>query len=113
MNSGRSFKNAVKYINNSDNVNFRNYGYFYELTYEYNHDIKTIINETYLNFIYFALNKEDVVIKGDDVIIHNFKEVLDEFIKLSPNLMKKKNWAAILSILDLLSSYPKPGKYKI
>lgn len=105
--------NVLKYISNTDNINFKNYDYLYELTYNYNHNIKILLNDTYMNFIYFALNKKDVAIKGDNVIIHNFSEVFSDFIESSPNLAKKKNWTAIVSILDLLNGPPKPSKYKI
>lgn len=109
---GRSSCNAMKAIKNNS-INFKNYDYFYHLTYSYNYDIRVILNNIYMDFTCFAINNGEADIESDNIIIHNVHDLIVRFIDLSLPTKKKQNFSALLGIFDLLSDTPKPGKFTI
>lgn len=112
-NAGKSFKNALNVIGKGNYVNFKNYDYFYELTYRYVFNVRKLLNDNYMNFIYYVVNNGKVSIKGDSILVYDAEKYIKEFIHQGDTQLMLKRRAAMIGILDLLSGSPKPGKFAI
>ena len=110
-NAGKSFKNALSVVKKHSYINFKNYEYFYQLTYRYAYDIRNMLNRTYLDFMYFVTRNGELFVDKDNMIVNNAEESLKDFMYQGDISLMLKRRAALIGILDLLSSSAKPGKF--